>query len=230
MSNHIHNVVLEATGLEKTYQDAEIETEVFTEIDFQLKKGEKVAIVGASGSGKSTLLHLLAGLDSPNKGKVTLNGEPFSEKNDVVRGKLRNRYMGFVYQFHHLFSELTALENVMMPLQIRRVSTKEATAKARTLLERVGLSDRALHKPSELSGGERQRVAIARALITNPTCILADEPTGNLDYMSAGPVFDLLLELNEDLGTALLIVTHDRNLAAQMDRQVTLLDGRLTTS
>lgn len=230
MSNDISNVVLEAIGLEKTYQEAEIETEVFSDIDFQLKKGEKVAIVGASGSGKSTLLHLLAGLDSPNNGSVMLNGESFSEQNDVIRGKLRNRYMGFVYQFHHLFSELTALENVMMPLQIRRVSNKEATAQAKTLLEKVGLADRALHKPSELSGGERQRVAIARALITNPTCILADEPTGNLDYMSAGQVFNLLLELNNDLGTALLIVTHDRNLAAQMDRQVTLLDGRLTSS
>lgn len=230
MSNDISNVVLEAIGLEKTYQEAEIETEVFSDIDFKLKKGEKVAIVGASGSGKSTLLHLLAGLDSPNNGSVMLNGESFSEQNDVIRGKLRNRYMGFVYQFHHLFSELTALENVMMPLQIRRVSNKEATAQAKTLLEKVGLADRALHKPSELSGGERQRVAIARALITNPTCILADEPTGNLDYMSAGQVFNLLLELNNDLGTALLIVTHDRNLAAQMDRQVTLLDGRLTSS
>ena len=222
--------VLQAIGLEKTYQEGVIETEVFTGIDFHLNAGEKVAIVGASGSGKSTLLHLLAGLDAPTKGTVTLNGHKFSEENDVVRGKLRNQYMGFVYQFHHLFSELSALENVMMPLQIRRISIKEASKKATELLEKVGLADRAQHKPSELSGGERQRVAIARALITEPACILADEPTGNLDYMSADQVFDLLLKLNSELGTALLIVTHDRSLASQMDRQVTLIDGRLISS
>jgi len=230
MSNEVKKSVLEAVGLEKTYQEGVIETEVFSGIDFHLNAGEKVAIVGASGSGKSTLLHLLAGLDAPTKGTVTLNEHKFSEENDVVRGKLRNKYMGFVYQFHHLFSELTALENVMMPLQIRRVSIKEASKKAAELLEKVGLADRAQHKPSELSGGERQRVAIARALITEPACILADEPTGNLDYMSADQVFDLLLKLNSELGTALLIVTHDRSLASKMDRQVTLIDGRLVSS
>lgn len=224
------NVVLQAKGLEKTYQEGEIETQVFSEIDFELKAGEKVAIVGASGSGKSTLLHLLAGLDAPSKGVVTLNGLSFSDENDVVRGKLRNQHMGFVYQFHHLFSELTALENVMMPLQIRRVSIKQASEKALELLEKVGLAERANHKPSELSGGERQRVAIARALITEPACILADEPTGNLDFMSAEQVFELLVELNTELGTALLIVTHDRDLASKMDRQVTLLDGQLVES
>lgn len=224
------NVVLQAKGLEKTYHEGEIETQVFSEIDFELKAGEKVAIVGASGSGKSTLLHLLAGLDSPSKGVVTLNGCSFSDENDVVRGKLRNQHMGFVYQFHHLFSELTALENVMMPLQIRRVAIKQASKKALELLEKVGLAERASHKPSELSGGERQRVAIARALITEPSCILADEPTGNLDFMSAEQVFELLLELNSELGTALLIVTHDRDLARRMDRQVTLLDGQLVES
>lgn len=224
------NLVLEAVGLEKTYQEGEIETKVFSNIDFQLAAGEKVAIVGASGSGKSTLLHLLAGLDAPSSGVVTLNNQSFSDETDVARGKLRNQFMGFVYQFHHLFSELTALENVMMPLQIRRVSTKLAKQKAAELLEKVGLADRASHKPSELSGGERQRVAIARALITEPACILADEPTGNLDYMSADQVFQLLLDLNTELGTALLIVTHDRALAAKMDRQVTLLDGRLVSS
>lgn len=230
MSNEINKPVLKAIGLEKTYQEGAIQTEVFTGIDFHLNPGEKVAIVGASGSGKSTLLHLLAGLDSPTKGTVTLNDHPFSEENDVVRGKLRNTYMGFVYQFHHLFSELTALENVMMPLQIRRIPIKAASKKAAELLEKVGLADRTQHKPSELSGGERQRVAIARALITDPACILADEPTGNLDYMSADQVFDLLLKLNAELGTALLIVTHDRSLASQMDRQVTLIDGRLVSS
>jgi len=226
----IEKPVLQALALEKTYCEGDIETKVFSDINFTLKKGEKVAIVGASGSGKSTLLHLLAGLDEPSGGTVTLNNLAFSAESDVKRGKLRNQYMGFVYQFHHLFSELTAIENVMMPLQVRRVSRKEAFKKAQQLLEKVGLADRTQHKPSELSGGERQRVAIARALITEPTCILADEPTGNLDYKSADQVFDLLLKLNKELGTALLIVTHDRNLAKQMDRQVTLVDGRLEHS
>lgn len=223
-------VVLQASGLSKTYQEGEFETQVFTGVDFQLMAGEKVAIVGASGSGKSTLLHLLAGLDTPSQGEVVLNQQSFSKENDVKRGRLRNQYMGFVYQFHHLFSELSALENVMMPLQVRRESTEVARNKAMVLLDKVGLSERAKHKPSELSGGERQRVAIARALITEPACILADEPTGNLDYMSANQVFNLLLDLNTELNTALLIVTHDRDLAAKMDRQVTLVDGQLTSS
>jgi len=226
-SNEKQSMVLQATGLGKTYKEGELETKVFSDIDFQLKAGEKVAIVGASGSGKSTLLHLLAGLDAPTQGEVLLNNLSFSNESDVKRGKLRNQYMGFVYQFHHLFSELTALENVMMPLQIRRVYIKEAQKKAHQLLEKVGLANRAQHKPSELSGGERQRVAIARALITEPACILADEPTGNLDYASADQVFQLLVDLNTEFDTALLIVTHDLNLAAKMDRQVTLLDGHL---
>lgn len=226
-SNEKQNMVLHAMGLGKTYKEGELETKVFSDIDFQLKAGEKVAIVGASGSGKSTLLHLLAGLDTPTQGEVLLNDLSFSNESDVKRGKLRNQYMGFVYQFHHLFSELTALENVMMPLQIRRVSIKEAQKKAHQLLEKVGLANRAQHKPSELSGGERQRVAIARALITEPACILADEPTGNLDYASADQVFQLLVDLNTEFDTALLIVTHDLSLAAKMDRQVTLLDGHL---
>lgn len=230
MNNQNNDLVLQATGLAKTYKDGDLETNVFSDIDFELKAGEKVAIVGASGSGKSTLLHLLAGLDAPSNGQVLLKGEAFSAQSDVRRGKLRNKHMGFVYQFHHLFAELTALENVMMPLQIRRTPIKEAEQKAKQLLEKVGLAHRALHKPSELSGGERQRVAIARALITEPSCILADEPTGNLDYLSAEQVFNLLVDLNTELNTALLIVTHDRNLAAKMDRQVTLLDGHLSTS
>lgn len=230
MNNQNNDLVLQATGLAKTYKDGDLETNVFSDIDFELKPGEKVAIVGASGSGKSTLLHLLAGLDSPSDGQVLLKGEAFSAQSDVVRGKLRNKYMGFVYQFHHLFAELTALENVMMPLQIRRTPIKETEQKAKQLLEKVGLAHRARHKPSELSGGERQRVAIARALITEPSCILADEPTGNLDYLSAEQVFNLLIDLNTELNTALLIVTHDRNLAAKMDRQVTLLDGHLSLS
>ncbi|WP_321323438.1 lipoprotein-releasing ABC transporter ATP-binding protein LolD [Thiomicrorhabdus sp.] len=230
MNNQNNDLVLQATGLAKTYKDGDLETNVFSDIDFELKAGEKVAIVGASGSGKSTLLHLLAGLDAPSNGQVLLKGEAFSAQSDVRRGKLRNKHMGFVYQFHHLFAELTALENVMMPLQIRRTPIREAEQKAKQLLEKVGLAHRALHKPSELSGGERQRVAIARALITEPSCILADEPTGNLDYLSAEQVFNLLVDLNTELNTALLIVTHDRNLAAKMDRQVTLLDGHLSTS
>ncbi|MDX1352679.1 MAG: lipoprotein-releasing ABC transporter ATP-binding protein LolD [Thiomicrorhabdus sp.] len=230
MNNQLDDLVLQATGLGKIYQEGELETKVFSDIDFQLKAGEKVAIVGTSGSGKSTLLHLLAGLDAPSQGQVWLNGLSFSDESDVMRGKLRNQHMGFVYQFHHLFSELTALENIMMPLQIRRVSIKEAQQKAHKLLEKVGLASRAQHKPSELSGGERQRVAIARALITEPSCILADEPTGNLDHASAEQVFQLLVDLNNELGTALLIVTHDRSLAAKMDRQVTLLDGQLISN
>lgn len=229
MNDSEQKLVLQATGLSKTYKDGDLETQVFSDIDFQLKAGEKVAIVGASGSGKSTLLHLLAGLDAPSKGTVLLKGAPFSSEADVIRGKLRNKHMGFVYQFHHLFAELTAVENVMMPLQIRRTPIKEAETKAKQLLEKVGLSHRALHKPSELSGGERQRVAIARALITEPSCILADEPTGNLDYMAAEQVFNLLVDLNAELNTALLIVTHDRSLAAKMDRQVVLLDGQIST-
>ncbi|WP_238696223.1 lipoprotein-releasing ABC transporter ATP-binding protein LolD [Thiomicrorhabdus sediminis] len=220
-------LVLRACGLAKTYQEGEITTEVFSDINFELAQGEKVAIVGASGSGKSTLLHLLAGLDTPSQGEVSLHEQAFSTQSDVKRGKLRNRYMGFVYQFHHLFAELNALENVMMPLQIRRESPQVAKQKALQLLHKVGLEHRASHKPSELSGGERQRVAIARALITEPACLLADEPTGNLDHASAEQVFELLLKLNQDLGTALLIVTHDRELANRMDRQVTMLDGRL---
>lgn len=223
------NYVLQATAVGKTYCDGEIETPVFNNVDFELSPGEKVAIIGASGSGKSTLLHILAGLDAPSEGVVELNGKAFSKESDVVRGKLRNQQMGFVYQFHHLFSELTAIENVMMPLQIRRVSSKKAKQKAEDLLAKVGLADRVHHKPSELSGGERQRVAIARALITEPTCVLADEPTGNLDEASADQVFNLLLDLNSELNTAMLIVTHDQQLAAKMDRQLKMTDGQLQT-
>lgn len=223
------NYVLQATAVGKTYCDGEIETPVFNNVDFELSPGEKVAIIGASGSGKSTLLHILAGLDAPSEGVVELNGKAFSKESDVVRGKLRNQQMGFVYQFHHLFSELTAIENVMMPLQIRRVSSKKAKQKAKDLLAKVGLADRVHHKPSELSGGERQRVAIARALITEPTCVLADEPTGNLDEASADQVFNLLLDLNSELNTAMLIVTHDQQLAAKMDRQLKMTDGQLQT-
>lgn len=220
-------IVLKASALSKTYKEGEMLTQVFENLDFELFAGEKVAILGASGSGKSTFLHLLAGLDSPSQGQVELVGQAFSVKNDVQRGRLRNQYMGFVYQFHHLFSELSALENVMMPLLVARKNKKTAQQKATALLEKVGLGQRLKHKSSELSGGERQRVAIARALITEPQCILADEPTGNLDAASAQQVMNLLLKLNTEFNTSLLIVTHDQQLAEQMDRQVHFVDGKL---
>ena len=219
--------VLQAKGLSKSFQEVAVHTTVFTEVDLAIKPGEKVAIVGASCSGKSTLLHILAGLDQPDEGVVLLNGHSFSQEKDTPRGRLRNQYMGFVYQFHHLLPELTALENVMLPLRVRRTPAKKAQAQAETLLKRVGLADRMHHKPSELSGGERQRVAIARALITEPKCILADEPTGNLDDSSAEQVFQLLLELNQEFNTALVIVTHDLALAGKMDRQLRLSGGHI---
>ncbi|BBP45860.1 lipoprotein-releasing system ATP-binding protein LolD [Thiosulfatimonas sediminis] len=219
--------VLCAQNLSKTYQEGDIETQVFKKIDFELLAGEKLAIVGASGSGKSTLLHLLAGLDKPTSGQVQLLDADFSNLNESKRGKLRNTHMGFVYQFHHLLPEFSALDNVTMPLRIRRSNLAQAEERATQLLQRVGLGHRLKHKPSELSGGERQRVALARALITEPACILADEPTGNLDQHSAEQVFELLLELNQELNTALLIVTHDLRLAARMDRQLHLIDGCL---
>lgn len=224
------NWVLQAKNLSKTYQDGDLRTQVLNQVDFHLNYGEKVAIVGASGSGKSTLLHLLAGLDSPTQGQVLLNQQPFSSLSGSQRGRLRNLNMGFVYQFHHLFSEFDALENVMMPLHVRREPAKSSSQAAQVLLDKVGLGHRLHHKPSELSGGERQRVAIARALVTQPKCILADEPTGNLDHNSADTVFDLLLELNQELKASLLIVTHDTELAAKMDRQMTMLDGQLSTT
>jgi lipoprotein-releasing system ATP-binding protein len=233
MSNMVNSLksplVLQARNLSKVYQEASLSTAVFAHLDLDVMAGEKLAIIGSSGSGKSTLLHLLAGLDQPNSGDVQLMGQAFSSLNEVSRGKLRNQYMGFVYQFHYLLPELTALENVMMPLRIRRESAQSAKKQSAELLERVGLGHRLQHKPSELSGGERQRVAMARALITRPKCILADEPTGNLDHHSADQVFNLMLELNQEFGTALLIVTHDLSLAAKMDRQLILRDGKLHT-
>lgn len=218
--------VLKAQNLKKTYQEGNLSTDVIKGIDFKLYPNEKLAIVGASGSGKSTLLNLLAGLDLPSEGQVELMGQSFSRLSDTERGRLRNVHLGFVYQFHFLLPELNALENVMLPLRVARISAKKAQQKATEILERVGLSHRLHHKPSELSGGERQRVAIARALITEPACLLADEPTGNLDEESAQQVFDLMLELNQELGTALLIVTHDLELAAKMDRQLHLTQGQ----
>jgi len=223
------SIVLEAFGLEKSYQDGRFVTSVIKGLDFQLKSQEQVAIVGASGSGKSTLLHMLAGLDTPTEGEVFLQGKSFSAENDVKRGKLRNQYMGFVYQFHFLLPELSALENVMLPLRVRRAPSKQAEFEAKVLLDYVGLTHRVHHKPSELSGGERQRVAIARALITKPACLLADEPTGNLDESAAGQVFELMVALNKEFNTSLLIVTHDMALASKMDRIVQLHDGQIVT-
>lgn len=219
------NLILQASNLEKEYRDGKLKTPVIKGLDFELRANEKVAIVGSSGSGKSTLLHLLAGLDKPTGGTVSLMSQAFSGLNEVKRGRLRNQYMGFVYQFHFLLPELNALENVMLPLRVRRTPSKDAEKQASALLDRVGLGHRIHHKPSELSGGERQRVAIARALITKPACVLADEPTGNLDESSAQQVFDLMLELNQEQNTALLVVTHDLKLAAKMDRQYQLTEG-----
>jgi len=221
------NIVLQANSLAKSYKDGSLETSVFNEISLNLTSAEKMAIVGASGSGKSTLLHLLAGLDTPTSGEVLLKQKTFSKLSEAKRGRMRNDLMGFVYQFHHLLPELSAIENAMLPLWIRRQNRREAEEKAKTLLTRVGLGHRLNHKPAELSGGERQRVALARALITEPACILADEPTGNLDASSASQVFDLLLELNEEHQTALLIVTHDLSLASKMDTQLSLVEGKL---
>lgn len=222
------NTILACEAVCKNYYDGQLNVQVLDNLTLQVEKGRSIGIVGASGSGKSTLLHILGGLDKPTSGRVSLMGQDLSELSQKQLSRLRNQYLGFVYQFHHLLPEFSALENVMMPLLIGKRPKEQARERALLMLEKVGLKDRVQHRPGELSGGERQRAAIARALVTDPACLLADEPTGNLDRKNALNILDMMMELKQELGTALVVVTHDDEMAARFDRVLNMTDGALS--